>query len=102
MRYWLGAVPKDHVIKGAAGSFCQLCHGRKASQQRMRRAHPLLFAGTGFLLRTLMVRWSCCGAGRPRQDQHVKNKVSKIVGRMTEGELRVALTAHPTSLRRTR
>lgn len=41
MRYWLGAVSKNHVIKGVAGSFCQLCHGREASQQLMRRGeHP--------------------------------------------------------------
>lgn len=44
---------KDHVIKGAAGSFCQLCHGRKASQQRMRRGEHTLYYSPG--------QASCCG-----------------------------------------
>ena len=53
MRYWLGAAPKDHVIKGAAGSLCQLCHGRKASQQRMWRGEHTLYYSPG--------QASCCG-----------------------------------------
>jgi hypothetical protein len=26
--YWIGVALKDHVLKGVAGGFCQLCHGK--------------------------------------------------------------------------
>lgn len=27
-RYWIGVASKDHVLRGVAGGFCQLCHGK--------------------------------------------------------------------------
>lgn len=27
--YWIGVVSEQHVLKGAAGGFAQLCHGKK-------------------------------------------------------------------------
>lgn len=43
MRYWLGVASKDHVALGVAGGFCQLCHGKKAPLQRMRRGDHILY-----------------------------------------------------------
>ena len=43
MRYWLGLASKDHVALGVAGGFCQLCHGKKAPLQRMRRGDHILY-----------------------------------------------------------
>ncbi|WP_275249374.1 hypothetical protein [Vandammella animalimorsus] len=30
MKYWLGVVSREHVQRGVAGDFCQLCHGKAA------------------------------------------------------------------------
>ena len=43
MRYWLGVASKDHVALGVADGFCQLCHGKKAPLQRMRRGDYILY-----------------------------------------------------------
>lgn len=36
MRYWIGVASKDHVARGVAGGFCQLCHGKAAPLKRMQ------------------------------------------------------------------
>lgn len=36
MRYWIGVASKDHVSRGVAGGFCQLCHGKAAPLKRMQ------------------------------------------------------------------
>jgi len=35
MRYWMGVAAKNHVARGLAGGFCQLCHGKAQPLQRM-------------------------------------------------------------------
>ena len=42
MKYWLGIASKDHVARGVAEGFCQLCHGKKTPLQRMRRGDYIL------------------------------------------------------------
>lgn len=34
-RYWIGVASKDHVLRGVAGGFCQLCHGKASPLKRM-------------------------------------------------------------------
>lgn len=34
-RYWIGVASHDHVKRGIAGNFCQLCHGKAQPLQRM-------------------------------------------------------------------
>ena len=34
-RYWIGVASKDHVLRGIAGGFCQLCHGKAQPLKRM-------------------------------------------------------------------
>ena len=34
-RYWIGVASKDHVNRGVAGGFCQLCHGKAQPLKRM-------------------------------------------------------------------
>lgn len=34
-RYWVGVASQDHVARGVAGGFCQLCHGKAAPLKRM-------------------------------------------------------------------
>jgi EVE domain len=34
-RYWIGVVSRDHVMKGVAGRFCQLGHGKSAPVKRL-------------------------------------------------------------------
>ncbi|WP_238945445.1 EVE domain-containing protein [Vandammella animalimorsus] len=43
MRYWLGVVSRAHVLRGVAGGFCQLCHGKAAPLQRMQPGDWLLY-----------------------------------------------------------
>ncbi|HVG50421.1 MAG TPA: EVE domain-containing protein [Xanthobacteraceae bacterium] len=35
MRYWIGVVSRDHVERGVAGSFCQLCHGKASAMKKL-------------------------------------------------------------------
>lgn len=35
MRYWIGVASKEHVGRGVAGGFCQLCHGKAQPLRRM-------------------------------------------------------------------
>jgi hypothetical protein len=34
-RYWIGVASRDHVMRGVAGGFCQLSHGRAAPVKRL-------------------------------------------------------------------
>jgi hypothetical protein len=34
-RYWIGVASRDHVMKGVAGGFCQLSHGKAAPVRRL-------------------------------------------------------------------
>lgn len=35
MRFWIGVASLDHVQRGVAGGFCQLCHGKSQPLRRM-------------------------------------------------------------------
>ncbi len=35
LRYWIGVASRDHVMKGVAGGFCQLGHGKAAPVKRL-------------------------------------------------------------------
>lgn len=35
MRFWIGVASQDHVARGVAGGFCQLCHGKAGPLERM-------------------------------------------------------------------
>ena len=35
MRYWIGVASREHVSRGVAGGFCQLCHGKAQPLKRM-------------------------------------------------------------------
>ena len=35
IRYWLGVVQHDHVLRGVAGGFAQVNHGARAPLERM-------------------------------------------------------------------
>lgn len=36
-RYWIAVVSKDHTLKGTAGGFMQVCHGKSAPLKRMKQ-----------------------------------------------------------------
>lgn len=36
-RYFIGAVSKEHTLKGEAGGFMQVCHGKQAPLKRMKK-----------------------------------------------------------------
>jgi len=42
-RFWIGVVSKEHVLRGVEGGFCQLCHGKKAPLNRMKKGDYLLY-----------------------------------------------------------
>jgi hypothetical protein len=35
MRYWIGVVSREHVQRGVAGGFCQLCHGKSSAMKKL-------------------------------------------------------------------
>ena len=43
MRYWIATVSKAHVLRGVAGGFCQVCHGKAAPLARMANGDGLLY-----------------------------------------------------------
>lgn len=42
-RYWIGVVSKDHTMRGVAGGFMQVCHGKAAPLKRMRPNDWVIF-----------------------------------------------------------
>ncbi|EFM08440.1 protein of unknown function DUF55 [Paenibacillus curdlanolyticus YK9] len=42
-RYWIGVVSRSHVVRGVAGGFAQLCHGKAAPLKRMREGDWLIY-----------------------------------------------------------
>jgi hypothetical protein len=41
--YWLGVASAMHVARGVAGGFAQLCHGKAAPLQKMKRGDWLIY-----------------------------------------------------------
>jgi hypothetical protein len=41
-RYWIATVSKNHALKGAAGGFIQVCHGKQSPLKRMNKGDLLL------------------------------------------------------------
>ncbi len=42
-RFWIGVISRSHVMRGVAGGFTQVCHGKRAPLVRMA-------AGDGFIV----------------------------------------------------
>lgn len=42
-KYWCGVVSKEHILRGVAGGFCQVCHGKRAPLQRMAVGDGIVF-----------------------------------------------------------
>lgn len=43
MRYWIGVASKEHVARGVAGGFCQLCHGKAQPLRRMQAGDWIIY-----------------------------------------------------------
>ena len=43
MRYWVGVASKEHVSRGVAGGFCQLCHGKAQPLKRMAAGDWIIY-----------------------------------------------------------
>lgn len=43
MRYWIGVASKEHVARGVAGGFCQLCHGKAQPLKRMEQGDWIIY-----------------------------------------------------------
>ena len=43
MRYWIGVASRDHVMKGKAGGFCQLGHGKAAPVKRLQPGDRIVY-----------------------------------------------------------
>ncbi|CAK4114631.1 unnamed protein product [Aphanomyces euteiches] len=42
-RYWIGVVSKNHVERGVAGGFAQVCHGKSTQLRRMADGDYLIY-----------------------------------------------------------
>lgn len=42
-RYWIGVASRDHVGRGVAGGFAQLCHGKAAPLARLQPGDGLIY-----------------------------------------------------------
>lgn len=43
MNYWIGVVSKAHVLRGVAGGFAQMNHGKQAPLKRMKAGDALIY-----------------------------------------------------------
>lgn len=43
MRFWIGVVSRQHVLKGVQGGFAQVCHGKKGPLSRMEKDDYLIY-----------------------------------------------------------
>ncbi len=43
MKFWLGIVSKEHVMKGVSEGFAQVCHGKGSPLKRMRQGDGFIF-----------------------------------------------------------
>jgi len=41
--YWIGVASRQHVLKGVAGGFAQLCHGKERPLKRMARGDWIIY-----------------------------------------------------------
>jgi hypothetical protein len=46
-KYWIGVASRDHVRIGAAGGFCQLCHGKAAPLRRLKVGDRIIYYSPG-------------------------------------------------------
>jgi hypothetical protein len=42
-KFWIGIVSKEHVERGKAGGFVQLCHGKQSPLKRMQSGDILIY-----------------------------------------------------------
>ena len=42
-RYWVGVASRNHVLKGMAGGFAQLCHGKQQPLKRMKKSDWIIY-----------------------------------------------------------
>ena len=50
-RFWVGVVSKEHVLRGVERGFCQVCHGKKAPLNRMKKGDYLLYYSPKYQLK---------------------------------------------------
>ena len=43
MNYWIGVVSRAHVLRGVAGGFAQMNHGKQAPLKRMKAGDALIY-----------------------------------------------------------
>lgn len=43
MNYWIGVVSRSHVLRGVAGGFAQMNHGKQAPLKRMKAGDGLIY-----------------------------------------------------------
>ena len=43
MNYWIGVVSRSHVLRGVAGGFAQMNHGKQAPLKRMKARDGLIY-----------------------------------------------------------
>lgn len=42
-KYWIAVASRDHVLRGVAGGFCQVCHGRSGPLKRMNPGDWIIY-----------------------------------------------------------
>jgi len=41
-KYWIATISKEHILRGVAGSFIQVCHGKQAPLRRMSKGDYII------------------------------------------------------------
>lgn len=50
MKYWLGVVSKEHVLKGKSENIAQVCHGKKEPLGKLKKGDWLIYYSPGEIM----------------------------------------------------
>ena len=68
-RFWLGVVAQDHVARGVAGGFAQVCHGKAAPLRRMAMGDGFVYYSPATSMRDGLPLQAFTPIGQVRGDE---------------------------------
>lgn len=77
MAFWIGIAARDHVMKGVAGGFAQLGHGREAAVRRLHKDDWLVYYAPRTALKGGKVVQGFVALGQVRSAEPYQVQVSK-------------------------
>ncbi|MFT3702033.1 MAG: EVE domain-containing protein [Agriterribacter sp.] len=68
-KYWIAAISKEHTMKGVAGGFIQVCHGKQAPLKRMKKGDYLLIYSSKITMEGMEKCQAFTAVGQVKDDE---------------------------------